>query len=265
MLREKIRSIENDLKNKNQKLIVYDQKLKQYAGNLADKNIHIKSVQSRPVKLNAAGNQDAGNAQDYNKCMNFNEYKYKTRPPVGPPPLTAQSRIKNVCNFNKLSPNSKISRNQNSLMSSSLDRQEFHAFNVLPPMGQISKTEVDPTEQLHAQIQELAIIRDSNNQEMIHLETELADQKKLTEKALKERDTLIEAMEDLTQKANQVEKTCQELSVENEKLMESKNDEKIIGLNSIIDRLNEEVKDKTQWGQELLEKYEKYENYIKDS
>lgn len=150
-------------------------------------------------------------------------------------------------------------------MSSSLDRQEFHAFNVLPPMGQISKTEVDPTEQLHAQIQELAIIRDSNNQEMIHLETELADQKKLTEKALQERDTLIEAMEDLTQKANQVEKTCQELSVENEKLMESKNDEKIIGLNSIIDRLNEEVKDKTQWGQELLEKYEKYENYIKDS
>lgn len=54
---------------------------------------------------------------------------------------------------------------------------------------------------------------------MIRLETELSETQKRLEKAESERDTLITAMDDLTEKANKVEKTCQELSKENSELM----------------------------------------------
>lgn len=41
----------------------------------------------------------------------------------------------------------------------------------------------------------------------------------------------------------------------NQKLMSQ--GDKVIGLNAIVEQLKEEVRSKTHWGQELLEKYEK--------
>lgn len=58
-----------------------------------------------------------------------------------------------------------------------------------------------------------------NNKELITLETELQKEKTRADKAISERNSLIEAIDDLTEKANQVEKTCQKLSKENEDLV----------------------------------------------
>lgn len=67
-------------------------------------------------------------------------------------------------------------------------------------------------------IAELNIIREANNKEMIGLETELQTEKQKTVKALEERDVLISAMDELTEKCTQVEKTCDQLSKDNKEL-----------------------------------------------
>jgi hypothetical protein len=52
----------------------------------------------------------------------------------------------------------------------------------------------------------LKIIREDNNREIIKLETEFEDQSKRAQKAENERDQLINAMDDLAQNANEIEK-----------------------------------------------------------
>ena len=57
-----------------------------------------------------------------------------------------------------------------------------------------------------------------NNKELIRLETELQNEKNRADKAMNERNTLIEALDDLTVRANQVEQTWLKLTKENEEL-----------------------------------------------
>jgi predicted nucleic acid-binding Zn-ribbon protein len=97
---------------------------------------------------------------------------------------------------------------------------------------------------LQDQIQELTIIREANNKEMIGLETGIENQRKRADKAESERDQLINAIDDLTQNATGLEQNCE--------------------------KLHEEVRSKSAWGHDLLEKYEKsvqdktyYKNTIK--
>lgn len=53
MLREKILSMENDLKAKSQKLAMYDQKLKQYGANIISNKLGVSSpINNTPIKVN---------------------------------------------------------------------------------------------------------------------------------------------------------------------------------------------------------------------
>lgn len=97
MLKERLTKLEAEISKKNQKVSMYDQKLQQYGANIP------KDQRSGSV-----------NSENYNRFMNFNEYKYKVKPVA-----TAQSRL----------PRFQQANTRNQVMSVSLDHQNFQAMN----------------------------------------------------------------------------------------------------------------------------------------
>ncbi|CAI2367717.1 unnamed protein product [Moneuplotes crassus] len=208
---------------------LYSQKLSQY------KNVVLPG-----------SSQKRDNSQ--NKCMNFNENKYKIQP--GP---NAQAKIRKILN-RRCKPDS-----------------ECNESPLVPPQPAPMAMSI---QKLQEQIEDLNVIRDENNKELIKLETDLTAQTERAEKAEKERDELIAALNDLTEKCKQVEVTCDRLEADNIKLTDQLEalsqesyqnnslEEKIKTQNTMISQLKEEVSNKDQWGNELLEKYEKSLNEI---
>ena len=72
MLREKIDSIENELRFKNDKICIYNQKLKQYSDNATN----LKSIAYNSENSDLNSNRQG-------KWMNYHENKYKPRPGTG--------------------------------------------------------------------------------------------------------------------------------------------------------------------------------------
>jgi len=71
---------------------------------------------------------------------------------------------------------------------------------------------------LQEKIDDLLLIRESDNKEMIKIETQLNEAQKKNKEIEGERDKLIDALNDLTEKWWEVEKTCSDLVDENQKL-----------------------------------------------
>ena len=71
---------------------------------------------------------------------------------------------------------------------------------------------------MQEKIDDLLLIRESDNKEMIKIETQLNEAQKKNKEIEGERDKLIDALNDLTEKWWEVEKTCSDLVDENQKL-----------------------------------------------
>lgn len=165
--------------------------------------------QRAPYQNNLSQNSE----EDVNvRCMNYTEHKYK------PVPIPHQhNQVINHAetqdeNLIKIQDQSEYkrpppSRNRRGVMSNSVDIGREHLqFNFQgshPNMRQIYQSQ-HTLEDLNLQIEDLQLIREENNKELIRLEIELNKEREYSGQLLNERDTLIEALNDLSTKCNEV-------------------------------------------------------------